>query len=76
MIYYFFIPSEKSLATSNWLTLNLVNDEGMESSSICLETPFISDEFCMKSSAVVAAARPDIGKGILSKVALLCYFRD
>ena len=32
----------------------LVNVERMESGSICLETVFISEEFCMKKIVVVA----------------------
>ena len=54
-----------------------MNVERKEHCSICLETAFTAEEFCMKSLAVVAAAevqRDQIySKDTHSKIALLRY---
>ena len=47
---------KKSLATPDCFTPYLVNVESKECCCICLETAFISEEFCVKSLAAFAAA--------------------
>ena len=47
---------DKSLATLDCFPIYLVKAESMDSSSICSETGFISEQLCMKTFVVVADA--------------------
>ena len=50
------ILSEESLATLDCFAPYLVNVAAQEYSSVCLETGFLFEEFCVKMLVVVAAA--------------------
>ena len=74
---YILCYRKKSLATPDCFTTYSVNVESMESCSICLETTFISEEFCMKMCVLVATAEEYrvrmYSKDTLSKIALWRY---
>ena len=71
------ILSEKKYCDSGLLCSLLVNIATEEYCYICLGTGFISEEFCVKSLVVVAAADKWRGriysKGTLSKITLSRY---
>ena len=47
---------KKSLATPDYCPIYRVSAESLESCSVCFETGFISEQFCMKTFVLVADA--------------------